>query len=86
MKFLQRKVHVRNSTLKFAHAAVEKESKSVSCIHVKENVLEESSIVPVTLCPVGTGPFTFWTYTLFTPAMQKDQSFYLSIYLKENVY
>jgi hypothetical protein len=42
------------------------------------------------LCPVDIGPLTLRTNTLFTPALQKDRSFYLSyylsIYLSKSVY
>jgi hypothetical protein len=35
----------------------------------------------MSLCPVGTGPLSRRTDTLFTPASKEDRSFYLSIYL-----
>ena len=40
---------------------------------------EESSLVPMSLCPVGTGSLMRRTYTLFTPASKEDRdSIYLS--------
>ena len=38
---------------------------------------EESSFVPMALCPVGTGSLTLRTDTLFTPALKRGRSFYL---------
>jgi len=41
----------------------------------------KSSFVPMVLCPVDIEPLTSRTDTLFTPALEEDQSFYLSIYV-----
>ena len=50
---------------------------SLKCLFLTE----ESSIVSMVLCPMGTGPLTLQTYTIFAPTLQKVRSFYLSIYL-----
>jgi hypothetical protein len=44
---------------------------------------EESSLVPVSPCLVGIGLLALRMDTLFTPALEKDRSFYLSFYLSE---
>ena len=44
------------------------------------NVPEESSIVPMALCPVGTMPLILRTYALLTPTLHNARSCYLFIY------